>query len=193
MQKDGDMLDVVDKDGNILYQETRKKIHEEGLMHREVHVWLFTSNKELIFQHRSNNKDTYPGLLDASVGGHVEIGDTWIKSALKEVKEETGISADKKSLHFIEQTHTVAKDELTGMINNALRKIYALHYEGDIAALVVEKGKCLGFVAYGFEELRNLDEKEAKRFIPSLTTEKYHKLYDRIESIYLNRITDSQG
>lgn len=74
MEKDGGMLDVVDKDGNILYQETRKKIHEEGLMHREVHVWLFTPNRELIFQHRSTNKDTYPGLLDASVGGHVEVG-----------------------------------------------------------------------------------------------------------------------
>jgi len=62
-------LNIVDEEGNIVGEETRENIHKNGLLHREIHVWLYTPNREIIFQHRAKDKDTYPDLLDASVGG----------------------------------------------------------------------------------------------------------------------------
>jgi isopentenyldiphosphate isomerase len=88
-----EILDVVDENDNVIGQEPRSKIHREGLFHREVHVLFITPNKEIIFQKRGINKDSYPGLLDATVGGHVSQGETYETAALKEMEEETGIKA----------------------------------------------------------------------------------------------------
>jgi 16S rRNA (adenine1518-N6/adenine1519-N6)-dimethyltransferase len=62
------ILNVVDESGKILGEETRENIHRQGLLHKEIHVWLFTPNKEIVFQHRGKDKDTFPDLLDATVG-----------------------------------------------------------------------------------------------------------------------------
>lgn len=84
-------LNIVNENDEIIGQETRENIHKQGLLHHEVHVHFITPNKEIIFQHRAKDKDFYPDLLDATVGGHVEIGDTYEKTAIKETREETGL------------------------------------------------------------------------------------------------------
>jgi isopentenyldiphosphate isomerase len=73
---DNRILNIIDEEGNILGEATRQEIHEKGLLHGEVHVWFYTPDRQLIFQHRAKDKETWPDLLDATVGGHVEIGDT---------------------------------------------------------------------------------------------------------------------
>ena len=70
-------LNIVDDNDNIIGQKTREEIHQQGLLHQEIHVYFITPNKEIIFQHRAEDKDTYPDLLSATVGGHVDIGDTY--------------------------------------------------------------------------------------------------------------------
>src|SRR3990167_4461167 len=100
--KDDRKLNIVGEDGEVIGEATREDIHKQGLLHREIHVWFFTPKDEIIFQHRAKDKDTYPDLLDATVGGHVEIGSDYEDSALKEMEEETGIKANKNDLHFIE-------------------------------------------------------------------------------------------
>lgn len=84
-------LNIVDEDDNIIGQETRSEVHRLGLLHHEVHVYFITSNKEIIFQHRAKDKDFYPDLLDATVGGHVDLGDDYKETAIREVEEETGL------------------------------------------------------------------------------------------------------
>ena len=34
-------LNIVDEDDNIIGEDTRENIHKNGLLHREVHVWLY--------------------------------------------------------------------------------------------------------------------------------------------------------
>jgi len=98
---DNRKLNIVDEDGKIIGVETRENIHNQGLLHREIHVWFYTPKGEIIFQHREKDKDTYPDLLDATVGGHVEIGFDYENTALQELSEETGIKAEKNNLTFI--------------------------------------------------------------------------------------------
>lgn len=85
-----EMLEVVDENDNVIGFETRAKIHREGLLHREIHVWFLTPEGEIVFQHRAKDKDTYPDKLDATVGGHVESNMSYEDTAIKECKEETG-------------------------------------------------------------------------------------------------------
>ncbi len=164
--KDGLILNIVDENDNVIGETTRKEIHEKGLLHREIHVWFVTPKGEIIFQHRAKDKDTYPNLLDATVGGHVEIGDSYEKTALKEMEEETGVRANTNDLHFIARLRKRSEDDKTKTINNTIRAQYAYVFRGAMNDLRVEAGKALGFEAWPIDKLSNLNEENKKKFIP---------------------------
>ena len=85
---DNRKLNIIDEQENIIGEETRENIHNQGLLHREVHVWFYTPKGEIIFQHREKDKDTYPDLLDATVGGHVEISLDYENTALPDLASQ---------------------------------------------------------------------------------------------------------
>jgi isopentenyldiphosphate isomerase len=175
------VLNIVDEEGKIIGEETRENIHKKGLLHREIHVWYYTSKKEIIFQLRGKHKDTFPNLLDATVGGHVELGESFEDAALKEMLEETGVKAKKDDLKQITTLRKKAKDNVTGMTNNALRNIYAYRYEGKLGDLEVEGDKGQGFEKYSIKRLLSgLTQEEKKRFIKSMLSEEYLDIYTKI-------------
>jgi isopentenyldiphosphate isomerase len=165
---DNRRLNIVDENGNIIGEETRENIHRQGLLHQEIHVWFYTPEGEIIFQHREKNKDTYPDLLGATVGGHVDIGSDHEPAALQEIEEETGISTTKDNLVFIQMAGDKTFDRATGMTNNFLRAVYAYRYDGKVEDLKVEKGKAIGFEAWPLEKIFNISDNDKKRFIPSI-------------------------
>lgn len=116
-----DKLNIVDKNDNIIGTESREVIHSKGLLHREVHVHFVTHKNEIIFQHRAKDKDTFPDLLDATVGGHVEIGDNYSESAIKESLEETGVEVRISDLIPLDKVHNKSEDKATGKINHAFQ------------------------------------------------------------------------
>lgn len=160
------LLNIVDNDDKIIGEKTREEIHQEGLLHREIHVYFLTPQKELIFQHRAKNKDTFPDLLDATVGGHVEIGDSYEKTAIKEAAEETGIKIDSAKLILLSKNQRRLEDRVTGKINNAIRQSYIYVFEGEVSDLKIEKGKSLGFEIWSIEKLLTINEDDSKKFIP---------------------------
>ncbi|MBI2010830.1 MAG: NUDIX domain-containing protein [Candidatus Colwellbacteria bacterium] len=176
-------LNIVDESGKIISEDTRENIHNKGLLHREIHVWFYTPRDEIIFQHRAKDKDTYPDLLDATVGGHVEIGSDYEESALKEMEEETGIKADRNDLHFIETVRNKAYDPVTNKTNNVIRAIYAYLYDGRTEDLKVEQGKAIGFEAWPLREIFNIPEDERKRFVPIILEENHLELFRKIQRL----------
>ena len=160
-------LDIVDENDNIIGRETREKVHQEGLLHREVHVYFITPKKEIVFQHRTKDKDLYPNLLDATVGGHVDAGDNYSFSAIKEIKEETGLEVKLENLIFLNKERKRSSyDPQTNKLNNTWKEIYIYNFNGQLSDLKVEKGKALGFELWSVEKLKNIREEEKKRFIP---------------------------
>lgn len=174
-------LNILDEQGNVLGQEYRDVIHQKGLLHGEVHVWCVTPENELIFQHRAKDKDTYPDLLDATAGGHVDLGETYEESAVKELKEETGLDAKTSDMLFLRTEVRKSFDEVTGMTNHPRRNIYLLKKKVNVDGLEIEEGKALGFVSFPIEKLLNLDEQEAKRFIPTLLDKDGLSLFEEIK------------
>lgn len=176
-------LSIVDETGNIIGEETRENIHRQGLLHREVHIWLYTPRDEVIFQHREKDKDTYPDLLDATVGGHIEIGMDYENSALQEMEEETGLKPDKDKLTFIQMVRSKTYDKATGMTNNVIRAIYAYRYDGKIEDLRVEKGKAIGFELWPLEKIFNISEEDKKRFIPAIFEEEILGIFRKVQKL----------
>lgn len=88
-------FDVVLPDGTPTGRtKARAEVHRDGDWHRSVHVWVAGVGEEgtpfLIFQRRGLGKDTWPGRLDATVGGHYRAGEG-LAEGLREVEEEIGV------------------------------------------------------------------------------------------------------
>lgn len=177
------ILNVVDDKDNIIGEATREDIHKKGLLHREVHVWLYNDKGELFFQKRALDKDTFPGLLDASVGGHVEVGDSYEKTAVKEVEEETGLKINPADLVFVTTIRHTANDEITNKINNVIRRIYAYKFNGSVNDLKVEEGKATGFEAVKLDSLLDMDNLEKRKFIPNIFDNVYLDIFRKIKTL----------
>lgn len=162
------MLNVVNDNDEIIGEKSRKEIHQDGIFHREIHVYFITPNKELIFQHRAKDKETYPDLLDATVGGHVEIGQSYEDAAIRETEEETGIKVNQEDLIFIKKIKKYSHDEVTGKTNNAFQSEYLYIYRDTMDKLKIEEGKALGFESWPTSKLSNLNEKDKAKFISGI-------------------------
>jgi isopentenyldiphosphate isomerase len=176
-------LNIVDDTGTIIGEETRKTIHKHGLLHREIHVLFYTPAGDLIFQHRAKDKDTYPDLLDVTVGGHVEIGSDYELSALLEVDEETGLRLHKEDLRFIRTIRGTDIDEATHTINEYLRAVYVYRYEGRVEDLRIEKGKAVGFESWSLETIATLSDEDRKRFIIPHIEGEHMDIFQEIKQI----------
>ena len=173
-----ELLEVVDENDHVIGLETREKIHREGLLHREIHVWFITPKAEIVFQHRAKDKDTYPDKLDATVGGHVEPGMSYDDTAVKECLEETGVEVDSNKLVLLTKMRKRAVDAVTGAINNTLRAQYAYLYDQPVEELVVEEGKAEGFEAWKIDSLTQLSEDDRGKFIPLILSEEFLNLFN---------------
>ena len=99
-----ELFDVIDSEGNPTGQiVSRETAHEEGIPHRTAHIWIIREKEgrvQILLQKRSQNKDSFPGKFDTPSAGHIQAGDEPLESALRELKEELGISAVPEQLHF---------------------------------------------------------------------------------------------
>jgi len=99
-----EILDVVDNNGNPTGQTVeREKAHENGIMHRTAHVWLLRKKHgkvQILLQKRCETKESFPGCYDISSAGHIPAGMDFVESAIKELKEELGITASYDELVF---------------------------------------------------------------------------------------------
>ena len=86
-------FDVLDENGVLTGEVcTREQAHTLGLWHRTAHVWIARPSSFLLLQKRSATKESYPGCWDISSAGHLDAGEEPLHGAVRELKEELGIS-----------------------------------------------------------------------------------------------------
>jgi isopentenyl-diphosphate delta-isomerase type 1 len=91
---DNEILEIVDSNDKVIGTGTRSEIHRLGLSHRAVHLFVFNAPGQVYVQRRSLSKDRHPGKLDSSAAGHVDPGETYKETAVRELREELGIEAE---------------------------------------------------------------------------------------------------
>ncbi len=87
-----ELLDIVDDNDCVVDSLPRSEVHRLGLKHRAVHILVFNSRGEVFLQKRSMKKDKCPGLWDSSASGHLDSGEDYDKCAIRELREELGIT-----------------------------------------------------------------------------------------------------
>jgi isopentenyl-diphosphate delta-isomerase type 1 len=90
-----ELLDIVNDEDIVTGQEMRSTVHQLGLQHRGVHVFLFTQARELLIQKRSKDRAQYPSAWDCSVSEHVKAGESSYDAAMRGMSEELGLTGIK--------------------------------------------------------------------------------------------------
>ena len=119
-----ELIDILDKNGEFTGEiRLKSEAHRLGLYHATVHLWLYTVDGRILLQKRVDHKDTFPGLWDISVAGHIEAGELKKNAAIRETKEELGLSISKDQLEFI-GVRLARKQPKTNLLDNELNHIY---------------------------------------------------------------------
>ncbi|HUC90048.1 MAG TPA: NUDIX domain-containing protein [Patescibacteria group bacterium] len=90
-----EILDLVDRDDNIIDTKCRDEIYGRGLKYvRVVEGFVMNSQGKLWIPIRTADKKIAPNGFDVGVGGHVEHGETYLEAFRKETSEELGWNID---------------------------------------------------------------------------------------------------
>ena len=139
-----ELLDLVDEDGNPTGErEDRAIMHATGLRHRTAHLWLMRKHEEqveILLQKRSADKDSYPGCYDISSAGHIPAGMDFIPSALRELKEELGLTATADELTLCGQRRFFHHQTFHGkpFEDHQVSNVYVLVRDVDPATLTLQ-------------------------------------------------------
>lgn len=98
-----ELLTEVDEANKVIGPIPRGVAHQSGKYYRTIYVMVRDSQGRVLLQKRSATKDLYPNCLDLSVGGHVEWGSSYLETAVRELKEELGLTVDSQDLKFLKE------------------------------------------------------------------------------------------
>lgn len=87
------LVEHVDRDGNVIEVVTRAEMRARTLRHRSVYVAVVGADGRLLVHKRADWKDVFPGAWDLAFGGVCDVGEQWAVAAERELLEEAGISA----------------------------------------------------------------------------------------------------
>lgn len=114
-----ELFDVRNPDGSPsgIVRE-RGIVHREGSLHATAHIWVVRENDksgyDVLLQKRSACKDSNPGFYDISAAGHLPAGDDYLPSAVRELAEELGITAEEEELQYVGIHHGGFEDVFYG-------------------------------------------------------------------------------
>ncbi len=96
-----ELWDIYDGNGNLTGRtQERGDLQTPGDYHLAVTITVVNSKKEVLCTLRSMEKSVYPGVWE-NPGGGVLSGETSLEAAVRELLEETGISAKPQEMVFL--------------------------------------------------------------------------------------------
>lgn len=182
-----EILDIVDENGMPAGGRIdRETAHREGIRHRTAHVWIMRRKEtcdpgekeavegtngikyEILLQKRSPDKDSYPGCLDISSAGHIPAGDEVVDSAIREMKEELGITILPEQLHFCGKRKFSFQDVFHGkpFFDRQVSFVYIVWMDIEKDTMDLQKEEIEDVIWMDFEEcIKMVEENSMKHCI----------------------------
>ena len=163
-------LDIVDEEGRPSGEIVSREIaHRDGILHRTAHVWVIrpsATDYDVLLQKRSMEKDSFPGLYDTSSAGHIPAGEEPLPSALRELHEELGLSAEPGDLEYA-GTFRIRYDKVFhGSLfrDNEVTWVYVYTRPVDIEKLTLQASEVEEVRWFDLEEVWNEIQHNRERF-----------------------------
>lgn len=140
-----EIFDIVDERGEPTGETVERVFaHANGIRHRTAHVWLFRvkgETVEVLLQKRSADKDSFPGCYDISSAGHIPAGMDYIPSALRELREELGLSVEPDKLIYCGRKSVETQEIFHGnpFHDRQVTRVYALWYTPELGEIRVQE------------------------------------------------------
>jgi isopentenyldiphosphate isomerase len=152
-----EIFDVVNEVDEVISRRPRSEVHRLRLKHRAVHVLVFNSRGQLFLQKRSMRKDRHPGVWDSSASGHVDCGEDYDQTAVREVQEEIGLT-------LTEIPERVFKVNACAETDQEFVWVYRTQSEGpfELNAEEIESGEW-----FAPEEISRLISERPREFAPA--------------------------
>ena len=169
-------IDIVDKHGEPTGETALKsEAHKNGWYHNTIHLWLHTTNGDILLQQRSHKKIIYPLLWDVSVAGHVDAGETFIEAALRETEEEIGLKLEQNSLQHIGVfLHKTSYDN-GNIQDNEFHQVFKAQLNVNLEELIIQENEVEAIKLVSLEDFETLlkDSISNNHFVTSNTA--YYK------------------
>tara|TARA_R110002074_G_scaffold304331_2_gene475571 strand:+ start:315 stop:869 length:555 start_codon:yes stop_codon:yes gene_type:complete len=180
-----ELIDILDSEGKFTGTSCLKSIaHKEGLYHATTHVWFYTDDEKILLQKRAAVKKVFPNLWDVSVAGHIGAGEKITTAAIREVKEEIGLTISENQLIKI----GLRKDEIihpNGILDNEFKHIFICKLTVPVAKLTRQIDEVDALQLFDFTILKDAS-KHGNFTVPNI-----NKYYDFVYDEILKIITSS--
>ena len=165
-----EIFDIVDENGNPTGQTIeRTAAHATGARHRTAHIWVVRAGQngyDVLLQKRAMNKDSFPGRYDTSSAGHIQAGDEPLESALRELKEELGISASPSDLEPAGSFKIQYEKEFYGKLfkDNEIAFVFVYRKPIEINKLILQREELDSVDWFNLKETYNECKKHNQKF-----------------------------
>jgi isopentenyl-diphosphate Delta-isomerase len=133
-------FDIFDSNNVPLNEiQERNIVHQKGYWHRTSQVWIMNTKRQILCNLRSKTKDLFPNYWDLSIGGHVEAGDTYEATAIRELKEEIGIDTTLNNLIFLSNERVEGLYQEKNLIDREHARLFLFIADVQIENLKVQK------------------------------------------------------
>lgn len=159
-----ELIEIYNEHGEKTGQQVERGIvHQKGLLHKAVCVWIMNSKHELLVQRRSP-KVAFPNMLDISFSGHINAGESAIEAIRREGQEELGLIINPQNLRYLFTCREFGS--LHEYIENEIDEVFL--YQDDI-----QIGDCkfldneVSSIEYiSVEKIKYMIENEASELMP---------------------------
>ena len=132
-------IDIVTKEGKPTgTSELKSIIHQKGHYHHTAHIWFYTKKGGILLSQRSAKKTVCPLMWDVSVAGHIDAGETIEQAAIRETKEEIGLSISENDLKKIGVFECFQTYE-NGIIDNEFHNTFICELKVPISKLTAQE------------------------------------------------------
>ena len=153
-----ELLDIFDEDMNKIGVEERKVVHEKGLWHIHVGVWMMNQEGKILLQKRSSTKNPNPNKWTRT-GGHVESGETPLIGIQREVEEEVGVKIPENKFELI----SVEKEEANETNRNFIYSYFS-YVDYKIEDYTMQKEEVGELKYITIEEVENAQKENDKNY-----------------------------
>ncbi len=173
-----EILDIFDENGNPTGRvKEKKQAHADGEWHKTAHIWIINSKNELLLQRRSPNKPTHPNMWDISAAGHISAGESVLEGAVRELKEELGVSADKEQFKHL---FTVKQNK--NPKNREFAEVYLVKLDLPVSQYVFEDDEVAEVKYIPYKVLQRMVEEKAEGILQH--EEEYRRLFEFLDKAF---------
>jgi len=159
-----EILDIVDENDNLTGEvEDRETIHEKGIWHRHVGIWIMNEKGELLFQKRSKNKKTDANKWSRT-GGHVDSKEDVYTAIIRETEEEIGVKLSEDKLELMKISKIEKYDDKTKRYVRNFNYIFFTLVNYKIEEYIIRKEELSEIKYIKVEEIEELYEKKDKNY-----------------------------